>query len=450
MGLTVNVNKMTACHAGSNGKSISFPDVCKTPTPGGPIPIPYPNIAQSSDTADGSTKVKFDGSSIMLKGSNFKMSSGDEAGSAMGVVSSKIKGKAEFVNYSFDVKVEGKNVCRLADPMQQNMGSANAFGPALLQAPLVVPPGRMESCEKTKETTESSENKATSWSASGVLEKHQPKIQKVVDKLKIVIYFRATNVKCKKWINKKHRPKPHAVIDAKTISGDNEENALRWLVRIGTARQEGRIKKFKLDEKAAYALMWSIFRGRKPLASIHGIVMVRKDGDPNDGMPMLALKRHGGIKGADTGLSYRGKWITGDYDLMDVMNYGDNCERPTQTKASFRQIRYELNQGMKWDGIQHGPQAQWVAKSKEEGGHDFSSFSIPQLLVAWLNSPSPDPPKVQIAASRSMPACDSNLTAVFPGGTVHLKTTQDVKDALICCGCQNPKEEKKDKYKPSS
>lgn len=24
---------------------MAFPDVCKTPTPGGPVPIPYPNIA---------------------------------------------------------------------------------------------------------------------------------------------------------------------------------------------------------------------------------------------------------------------------------------------------------------------------------------------------------------------------------------------------------------------
>ena len=36
------------------------------------------------------------------------MSTGDEAGSAGGVVSSKIKGKAEFVLFSFDVKFEGK------------------------------------------------------------------------------------------------------------------------------------------------------------------------------------------------------------------------------------------------------------------------------------------------------------------------------------------------------
>jgi hypothetical protein len=78
----------------------------------------------SSDTAKGSKKVKVDGEPIMLRDSNFSTSTGDEAGSAQGVVSNKIKGKAEFVNYSFDVKVEGKNVPRLGDLMLQNKGGA--------------------------------------------------------------------------------------------------------------------------------------------------------------------------------------------------------------------------------------------------------------------------------------------------------------------------------------
>lgn len=30
--------------AGGRRRNFSFPDVCKTPTPGGPVPIPYPNV----------------------------------------------------------------------------------------------------------------------------------------------------------------------------------------------------------------------------------------------------------------------------------------------------------------------------------------------------------------------------------------------------------------------
>ena len=79
MGVTVGVNMLSVVHADSGGVSPSFPDVCKTPSPAGPIPIPYPNIAKSSDTAKGSIKVKCDGNPICLKDSNFSMSTGDEA-----------------------------------------------------------------------------------------------------------------------------------------------------------------------------------------------------------------------------------------------------------------------------------------------------------------------------------------------------------------------------------
>ena len=56
----------------------------------------------------------------MTKGAKYSMTSGDEAGSATGVISSKIKGEAEFMLYSFDVKFEGKNVCRMGDPLFHN------------------------------------------------------------------------------------------------------------------------------------------------------------------------------------------------------------------------------------------------------------------------------------------------------------------------------------------
>ncbi len=91
MPVTVGVNKLSVVHKSSNGISPAFPDVCKTPTPGGPVPIPYPNIAMSSDTAKGTKSVKVDGNPVCVKDSNFKMSTGDEAGSAGGgVVSGKI------------------------------------------------------------------------------------------------------------------------------------------------------------------------------------------------------------------------------------------------------------------------------------------------------------------------------------------------------------------------
>ena len=135
MSVTVGVNMMSVVHKKSGGISPCFPDVCQTPTPVGPVPIPYPNIAQSQDTAKGSKKVKCDGESICLKDSNFSTSVGDEAGSVGGVVSGKVKGKAEFINYSFNVKVEGKSVARAFDLMLHNDKNTPPF--PVLQAPVV-------------------------------------------------------------------------------------------------------------------------------------------------------------------------------------------------------------------------------------------------------------------------------------------------------------------------
>jgi hypothetical protein len=62
-----------------------------------------------------------DGAMPMVKGAKYSTSMGDEAGTAGGgVASSKTKGEAEFMMYSFDVKIEGKNVCRLGDPLFHN------------------------------------------------------------------------------------------------------------------------------------------------------------------------------------------------------------------------------------------------------------------------------------------------------------------------------------------
>ncbi|RYZ41742.1 MAG: DUF4150 domain-containing protein [Myxococcaceae bacterium] len=137
MANTVGVNKMSVVTKDSNGVTVAFPDVCKTPVPP-PVtqaPIPYPNIARSSDTAQGSKKVSVEGNPVCLKDSNFSTSTGDEAGSLGGVASGKTKGKAEFVNYSFDVQFEGKNVARAFDLMLHN--NKNTPPAPLMQPPVI-------------------------------------------------------------------------------------------------------------------------------------------------------------------------------------------------------------------------------------------------------------------------------------------------------------------------
>jgi hypothetical protein len=120
MPCTVFANSRGIAHKGSGGMSMVAPDVCKTPTPGGPVPIPYPNVGKSSDTTGGPTTVTVDGQMPMVKGAKYMLSSGDEAGSVGGVMSGVFKGECEFMMYSFDVKIDGKNACRLGDPLFHN------------------------------------------------------------------------------------------------------------------------------------------------------------------------------------------------------------------------------------------------------------------------------------------------------------------------------------------
>ena len=86
------------------------PDVCQTPTPGGPVPTPYVNIFQCSmvtpDTA--CSKVFIDGAPALHVKSATMLSNGDEPGVNGGTASGKFIGKGEFTQGSQKVSLEGK------------------------------------------------------------------------------------------------------------------------------------------------------------------------------------------------------------------------------------------------------------------------------------------------------------------------------------------------------
>lgn len=134
MGATVVVNGQTVVHKDSGGV-VTTTDVCKTPMGKAVVPIPYVNVARSVDVANGSATVSVDSDPIMLKDSVFSRSSGDEAGSVGGVVSGVTGGKARFVNFSNNVFVEGRPVCRRLDPMISNLSSSGNTPPAPLMQP---------------------------------------------------------------------------------------------------------------------------------------------------------------------------------------------------------------------------------------------------------------------------------------------------------------------------
>ncbi len=120
MAQTTFSNSRGIAHQGSGGVSIVFPDVCLTKVGKPIVPIPYPNIGKSKDTVKGPKSVKTDGKMPMVKGSKYSKSTGDEPGNRKGIISHTIKEECEFMMYSFDVKFEGKNVCRLGDPLFHN------------------------------------------------------------------------------------------------------------------------------------------------------------------------------------------------------------------------------------------------------------------------------------------------------------------------------------------
>ena len=110
------------------GQCMAMPDVCKTPTPAGPVPIPYPNIAMpmQADVGTCTKKVTIACAPALTLNSQITMTSGDEAGSAGGVVSGKIKGPAKYSQGSMKVMLEGAPAVYMTSPTQHNGSSANA------------------------------------------------------------------------------------------------------------------------------------------------------------------------------------------------------------------------------------------------------------------------------------------------------------------------------------
>lgn len=138
MPVTVNANGLSVVHRGSGGMaSATLPDVCKTPSPpGSPNPVPYPNIALSSDLVQGTMTVEVDGQMAAVQGSKFAKSTGDEPGVAGGVVSNVLLMDATFISFSPTVMMDGLPVCRLTDKMLMNHGNTVCLG-GELQAPVL-------------------------------------------------------------------------------------------------------------------------------------------------------------------------------------------------------------------------------------------------------------------------------------------------------------------------
>jgi uncharacterized Zn-binding protein involved in type VI secretion len=128
---------MFPASANGDGQCVIFPDVCKTPSPAGPVPIPYPNIAMCTQDDGGScsSKVKIVGKKAATKITEISLSSGDEAGTVGGVTSNKFKGPAKYKKGSSKVKVEGNEIAFHSTTIGQNGGSNANVPPGIQVAP---------------------------------------------------------------------------------------------------------------------------------------------------------------------------------------------------------------------------------------------------------------------------------------------------------------------------
>ena len=109
---------------------MAFPDVCKTPAPPAPapVPIPYPNIAMCTQ-AKGSTcssKVKIMNKKGCTKKTEISRSSGDEAGTLKGMISSTNMDKCKRTMAYSKVKLEGAQCVTVLKMTGHNGSNSNA------------------------------------------------------------------------------------------------------------------------------------------------------------------------------------------------------------------------------------------------------------------------------------------------------------------------------------
>ena len=119
------------------GTDMGFPDVCLTPTPAGPVPIPYPNIAMGPTAIPNCPTILVMGMPAHNLGTSIPMTNGDNAGVNMGVASGTVMGPSRHLTGAFTVLFKGMPGTRLTSSSLQN--STNCPGVRIVPSqPLVM------------------------------------------------------------------------------------------------------------------------------------------------------------------------------------------------------------------------------------------------------------------------------------------------------------------------
>lgn len=392
----VVVNFLTTQHKASVGITAAFPDVCKTPAPPAPapVPIPYPNVGNSSMASVKVTKRVGDNKQkVLVKGAAYAMTSGDEPGVAMGIISNKIKGKSEVMNQAFNVKFEGKGVGRLSDPHGNNSGSnPNVPCPAEGQPPGggtgAGDPDQKKACELVRDEC-GVDDKDLDQTAKdcGMDPDHAKSIRETCKETGNSATFRSTNPSCMDKIKAGYPAKGCDVPD-KTVTADR--------LKASSSKVQKKVKENNLE---GFVGSYDPKSGKlKGLKTTSGTV-------PISDIPPVPKNTY-----------------TGDYDGHDFFDpSGKKIKGGTGTE---RNCISELNSGIGRgkpgqlnDMVRHGPQASYSDYCKKKG-----KKPLPNLLV-----PDVSPKEPLLAFDKS-------------GGVYKIETEEQLRAYYKCKGQPVPEE----------
>jgi hypothetical protein len=102
------------------GIDTGFPDVCLTPSPAGPVPVPYPNVASGPMALNAAYDVLFSCAPAHNLGTTIPMTNGDNAGVGLGLASGTVMGPARHLIGAFTVLIGGMAATRLTSASLQN------------------------------------------------------------------------------------------------------------------------------------------------------------------------------------------------------------------------------------------------------------------------------------------------------------------------------------------
>jgi hypothetical protein len=352
------VNNMTTQHKLSTGITAAFPDVCKTPTPAGPVPIPYPNIANSIMASKKvSKRVKDNKQNVVVKGASYMLSNGDQAGVALGVKSNKIMGESVIKNQSFDVKFEGKGTGRLGDPHGNNAAGANfnTVAPMEGQPPMMGMGGSGDSaaCDQLKKNQVPPDQRAAAAEKCGMRPDHAEGMSKACKDSGRSASFRSTNKESGKWIDKGHPAKGTDIkeksISPKTIDKLENPSHASTIADMGL---EGLVGSYDSSGKLT---------GVRTTTGSVGFDEVSRNGVPPNA-------------------------YTGDYDAHDMFDSdGSRIRDGSKAETDFRR---DLNQGAgrgkgaRKEMVRHGPQnnySDYVKNNKLGKPHPIASLQLPDV-----------------------------------------------------------------------